>query len=258
MWSYTTQRRHWAHIRIGACALLLPPLTLGAALYSMLTAPDEGTARAPVAAAGAQAVRPELPRGPIQPSTNTNPQPVARVAQPVADEPAPRMPATGARHAAVAGSVEDAARVSDPVPAQVAVAPSATANPPPPANMGGTAPTGSLGMEPSQSAPAEMSTALLPRVLYPSSQAPPQILPPRMPTTQMPAAQVPAAQVPLAPDPPSADGPPAASRPARHSNPANRTDPAAVRRNAQAQRQHAFSLKNWLQQLGILARNTRG
>jgi hypothetical protein len=252
MWSHTTQRRHWAHIRIGACALLLPPLTLGAALYSMLTAPDEGTARAPVAAAGAQAVRPELLRGTIQPS-NTNPQPVARVAQPVADEPAPRMPATGARHAAVAGSVEDAARVSDPVPAQVAVGPSARANPPPPANMGGTAPMGSLGMESSQSAPAEVSTALLPRVLYPSSQAPPQILPPRMPTTQMPAAQV-----PLAPDPSSADGPPAASRPARHSNLANRSETAAVRRNAQAQREHAFSLKNWLQQLGILPRNTRG
>jgi hypothetical protein len=257
-----TQRRHWAHIRIGACALLLPPLTLGAALYSMLTAPDEGAARAPVAVAGAQAVQPELLRGAIQPS-DTNPQPVARVAQPVADEPAPRRPAAGARHAAVAGSVEDAARVSDPVPAQVVVpvqvvGPSARANPPPPANMGGTAPTGSPGTEPSQSAPAEVSTALLPRVLYPSSQALPQIVPPRTPTAQMPAAEVPAAQVPLAPDPRSADGPPAASRPPRHSNLANRSETGAVRRSAQAQRQHEFSLKNWLQQIGILPRSTRG
>ncbi len=251
MWSHTTQRKHWAHIRIGACALLLPPLTLGAALYSMLTAPDEGTARPPVAAAGAPAVRPELLRGTIQPS-NTDPQPAAQATQPVADEPAPRIPATGARHAAVAGSIEDAVRVSDRVPAQAAVGPSARANPPPPAIMGGP-PTGSLGAEPSQSAPAEVSTALLPRVLYPSRQAPPQILLPRVPTTPMPAAQA-----PLAPDPPSADGPPAAGRPARHSNLANRSETAAGRRNAQAQRQHAFSLKNWLQQLGILPRNTRG
>lgn len=248
MWSNTTQRKHWAHIRIGACALLLPPLTLGAALYSMLTSPDEGTARPPVAAAGAQAVRPELLRGTIQPS-NTDPQPVAQATPPVADEPAPGMPATGVRQAVVAGSVEDAARVSDPVPAQLAVGPSARVNPLP-ANMGG-APTGSLGAEPSQSAPAEVSTALLPRMLSPSSQAPPQILPPRMPP-------MPAAQVPFAPDPPSADAPPAAGRPARHSNLANRSDTHAVRRNAQAQRQHAFSLKNWLQQIGILPRNTRG
>jgi hypothetical protein len=251
MWSNTTQRRHWAHVRVGACALLLPPLTLGAALYSMLTSPDEGTARPPVAAAGALAVRPELLRGTIQPS-NTDPQPVAQATQLVADEPAPRMPATSARHAFVAGSVQDAARVSVPVPAQVAVGPSARANPPPPANMG-AAPTGPLGAEPSQSAPAEVSTALLPRMLNPSSQAPPQILPPRMPTTPMPAAQA-----PVAPDPPSAEGPPAAGRPARPSNLANRRETAAARRSAQAQRQHAFSLKNWLQQLGILPRNTRG
>jgi hypothetical protein len=256
MRSNTTQRKHWAHIRIGAFALLLPPVTLGAALYSMLSTPDEGTARPSAAAAGAQVVRPELLRGTIQPS-NTDPQPVAQATQPVGDEPAPRMSATGARHAVVAGSVEDAARVSAPVPAQVAMGPSARANPPLSANMGG-APTGSLGAEPSQSAPAEVSTALLPRVLYPSSQAPPQILPPRMPTAQMPTTQMPAAQVPLAPDPPSADGPPAAGRPARHTNLANRSETAAVRRNAQAQRQHAFSLKNWLQQLGILSRNTRG
>ena len=34
----------WAQLGIGACALLLPPLALGAALYSML-APDDGTTR---------------------------------------------------------------------------------------------------------------------------------------------------------------------------------------------------------------------
>src|SRR5262249_42558777 len=161
---------HWAHIRIGACALLLPPLTLGAALYSMLTSPDEGAARPPVAAAGAQAVRLELLRGTLQPS-NTDPPTATQANHPVADDSARRMPAIGARHAVVAGSVDDAARLSDPVPTQVAVGSSARTNPLPPANMGGT-PMGSLGAEPSQSAPAEVSTALVPRVLNPSSQAP--------------------------------------------------------------------------------------
>jgi hypothetical protein len=36
-----TRRDHWAQLGIGAVALLLPPLALGAALYSMLAPPDE-------------------------------------------------------------------------------------------------------------------------------------------------------------------------------------------------------------------------
>ena len=36
-----TRRDHWAQLGIGAAALLLPPLALGAAFYSMLAAPDE-------------------------------------------------------------------------------------------------------------------------------------------------------------------------------------------------------------------------
>ena len=35
-----TRRDHWAQLGIGAVALLLPPLALGAALYSMLAPPD--------------------------------------------------------------------------------------------------------------------------------------------------------------------------------------------------------------------------
>jgi hypothetical protein len=67
---HTPQRNHWAQLGIGACALLVPPLTLGAALYSMLASPDEGTARPAVAAAEAQAAEPEPLRGAIQPSAN--------------------------------------------------------------------------------------------------------------------------------------------------------------------------------------------
>jgi len=69
-------------------------------------------------------------------------------------------------------------------------------------------------------------------------------------------AQMPAAQAPLTADLPSAEGPPTAGK--RPSNPVNRSETAAVRRNAKPQRQQAFSLKNWLQQLGIFPRNTRG
>ena len=258
MRAYIAQRDKWTQIRIGACALLLPPLTLGAAFYSMLSTPEEGAARPPGTAAKAQVVRPELLHDTAQArAVSPDQQPVAETTQPMAAlaKPAPEsgvsVSAAGTRHAVVAGSAEKAARVSDPVPVQVQ---SATANPPLPANMD-SAPPVSLGAELSQSAPVEVSTALLPRALHPSPPASPQIQPPRIPATQMAAAPV-----PLAADPPSAEGAPAptASKPARPTNLANRSENPAVRRNTQPQRQHAFSLKNWLQQLGILPRNTRG
>jgi hypothetical protein len=37
-----------------------------------------------------------------------------------------------------------------------------------------------------------------------------------------------------------------------------RSESTAARRNGQTQPQQAFSLKNWLQQLGTRPRNTRG
>jgi hypothetical protein len=258
MRAYIAQRDKWTQIRIGACALLLPPLILGAAFYSMLSTPEEGAARPPGAAAKAQVVRPELLRDTTQArAVSPDRQPVDETTQPiaVAAKPAPEsgvpVSAAGTRRVVVAGSAEKAARALDPVPAQV---PPAKANPPLPANMD-SAPLDSLGAELSQSAPVEVSTALLPRLLHPSPPAPPQIQPPRIPATQMAAAPVPPAA-----DPPSADGAPAptASKPARPANLANRSENPAVRRNAQPQRQHAFSLKNWLQQLGILPRSTRG
>src|SRR5262249_38137132 len=116
----------------------------------------------------------------------------------------------------------------------------------------------------SQSAPAEVSTALLPRVLFPPSQARPQIAPARKPI-----AEGPPAQAPLAADRPPAGGPQTASltAPKQGANLGGqggvragaRNEPPAARRNAHPQPQEAFSLKNWLQQqLGIRPHNTRG
>jgi hypothetical protein len=50
---HASQRNHWAQLGIYACALLLPPLALGAALYSMLPPPeDEPSPPAAAQAAG--------------------------------------------------------------------------------------------------------------------------------------------------------------------------------------------------------------
>jgi hypothetical protein len=54
------RRNHWVQLGIGAAALLLPPLALGAAFYSMLAGPDEDRARpAQAAAQPAAAVAPQ-------------------------------------------------------------------------------------------------------------------------------------------------------------------------------------------------------
>jgi hypothetical protein len=203
MRAYIGRRDNWAQIRIGACALLLPPLTLGVAFYSTLTTPDESAARPP--AVKAQVARPELLRD---------------------------------------RSAEDMARALDQVPVPVTVVLPAGANPPGEMN---AAPAGPLAAEPSWPAPAEASTALLPRALVPAGKVLPQVPPPRVTT------QVSAAQAPSAADPASAESPPA---PASTTRKHTRSEAPSVRRNAQ--RQHEFSLKNWLQQLGVLPRNARG
>jgi hypothetical protein len=248
MRSNTTQRNNRAHLSIGACALLLPPLTLGAAFYSMLASPDDG------AVAGASAVSPESVRDTAQHrAVSADPQPVTQATQPIAVAGGPAPP-------------EGMARVSDSVPVQVTSALPAGENPP--AVVDGAL-RGALGAEPSQSAPAEVSTALLPRALTSPSQMPLQMPPPRMPIARMPAAQPPPAADP--PSPESALAPPLAAR--KHGRPsylANltgrngarteaRSETPAARRNVQPQPQQAFSLKNWLQQqLGIRPHNTRG
>jgi hypothetical protein len=256
MRSNTTQRSYWVQFSVGACALVLPPLTLGAAFYSMLASPDEGAAR---------------PTPPI----SADPQPAVQAARSIAVAGKPALPEdrssvsiTGVRQEPIGRSAQDpakeeTARVSDSVPLQVAVAPPARVNPPLRGDVDG-APSATSDADLSQSAPAEVSTALLPRVLFPPGQARPQIAPARKPI-----AEGPSAQAPLAADGPPTGGPQTASLtgPKHGANLVGhggvragaRNETPAARRNTHPQPQEAFSLKNWLQQqLGIRPHNTRG
>lgn len=252
MRAYITQRDKWTQIRIGACALLLPPLTLGAAFYSMLATTDDSASRHPSAAAGAQVARPEFFRDTQASAANANQRPLPQATEPVASTANPvfadrvSVSATGTRQQP--RSAEEMARVLDPIPVPVTVVRPTGVNAASLEEIGG-APTGGMAREPSGSAPAEMSTALLPRALMPPGKVVPQIPQPQT-TTQIPAAQAPSVA-----DPPSAAGPPAPPATERKHM---RGEAIAARRNARSQRQREFSLKNWLQQLGILQRNTRG
>src|SRR5215470_11759392 len=84
-----TRRDYWAQLGIGAAALLLPPLALGAAFYSMLASPDEEVKPPAVAQAA---------------------PPPAAAAEPAALQPPPGQPA------------EDAARAWDRLPVQGSLA----------------------------------------------------------------------------------------------------------------------------------------
>jgi hypothetical protein len=221
----------------------------------MLASPDEGAERPAGAVTEAPAVRPEIKREALQPrAISADSQPATRGTQSIATAAKPVPP-------------QDMVRASDSVPVQFTAAP-AGMNP----DLAGDvarAPRAALGAEASQSAPPEVSTALLPRVLVPPGQIPLQIPPPQMPIPQRPAAQAPPAA-----DPPSAEGPRAPSLTARkHERPSNlanlagrngarpeaRSETPATHRNVQPQPQQEFSLKNWLQQqLGIRPHNTRG
>ncbi len=239
----TTQRGHGAYFSIGACALLLPPLTLGAAFYSMLASPDDG------AVAGASAVRPGSTVDTVQYLAPTpDPKPMAQAPQPLAG-----------------AAPEGTARELDPAPVEVTSALPAAANPAPPAIVEDGAPRGAMGAEASQSVPSGVSTSLLPRVIAAPSQAPQQMAPPRMPIARPPVAQARAAADALSAE--SSPAPPQAAR--KHGRPpyltnlagrnGGRSETPAARRNSQPQPQQAFSLKNWLQQqLGIRPHNTRG
>lgn len=238
------RRDNWAQIRIGACALLLPPLTLGAAFYSMLAAPDEGAARAARTAAKSQVVRRELLRDATQARAGgPDLQLAAQAAQPIAapDQFPPERgvsaPAPDARQQSSAARAAVMAR-ADSGPGQVTGAALG--------NVDGS-PLGARVTEPSWPAPAEASTALLPRGLVPAGKASSQVPPPRM-TAQTPA------HPPTAFARPSAEGPGASPPPARKHA---RSETAAARRSAQRS-EHGFSLKDWLQQLGVVPRNTRG
>jgi hypothetical protein len=56
-----TLRNNWVQLGIGAAALLLPPLALGAAFYSMLAEPDEVVTNPGVARVAAPSPPPPLP-----------------------------------------------------------------------------------------------------------------------------------------------------------------------------------------------------
>jgi hypothetical protein len=213
------RRDNWAQIRVGACALLLPPVTLGAAFYSMLAAPDGGAARPSGTAATTQLVRPELLR-------DGTPARAVGPAQTTAPD---------ARQQPSSASAEEVAW-ADLGPAQVTGAPLG--------KLAGS-PPGARLPEPSWPAPAEASTALLPRPLVAAGKA--QAAPLQM------TARTPAAHAPSAAAPPSTEGP-AASPPSARKH--ARSETATARRSAQRS-DHAFSFKDWLQQLGIVSRNTR-
>lgn len=280
MQSNATQRNMWAQLGVSACALLLPAMVLGAAVYSLLPSRD-GSAGRPAAGggAGADAAAFKSRFSTLQPPpVGAGPQAVTQASEPVPvmRNPAPAetrgsASATGVRHEPVGKPAKDIARVSDPVPVEVtAAAAPAGVNPPQPADVD-SGPTGSVDVEPPWPAVPEVSMTLLPRALAPPVQAPPRP-PPQMPAAQMPAAQIPAAQAPPASAPRSAEGPPASPVAHKRARPSYletlarrngaradaRSETHAPRRNTQPQPQQPFSLKNWLQQLGNRPRDTGG
>ena len=98
---HVTSQNTWAHLGIGACALLLPPLALGAALYSMLAAPEEGATRPTAAQANTQAASPDT---------------AAPIAQPAAAEPVVGQPPVGKTAADLARVWDQVSGQDGPVP----------------------------------------------------------------------------------------------------------------------------------------------
>jgi hypothetical protein len=165
------------------------------------------------------------------------------------------------------------ARALGPIPVRVTiVTPPAAANPLSSADVD-SATTGSIGTAPWPSPATEVPAALLPRVPTSLIPVPPVQVPlPKAPPTQVPTSQALATQASTA-ERPSTEGLPApASTAHKHERPSDpktlaghsgtraeaRSGTRAVRRNAQPQPEQAFSLKNWLQQLGTRPRNTGG
>jgi hypothetical protein len=168
-----TRRNNWVQLGIGAAALLLPPLALGAAFYSMLAEPDEEVTRPAVA----QAVAPPVPQPPVV-------LPATIGAEPPGSKPPP----AGKSTEGATPTWERLPGQGSPVqasPIQVATTPAATVNPPADAEGGVT--------------------------------------------------------------PPAAESPPAPAAPKRN-----------VRRHAPRPQQDPFPVRTWLQQMGILPRNTGG
>ena len=286
MRSNTTQQNIWVQLGVSACALLLPPVALGAAVFSMLPMRDEGAGRpAPGAAAEAHVPAPKFRIEATQAwPIGADTQPLAEAAEPLLGTGKPASTADGRSSASSAVarqepvSKKDMARGLGPIPVRVTiVTPPAAANPLSSADVD-SATTGSIGTAPWPSPATEVPAALLPRVptsliQVPSVQIPPLQVPlPKTPPPQGPALQALATQASTA-GRPSAEGPPVpASTAHKHERPFDpktlagrsgahteaRSETHALRRNAQPQPEQAFSLKNWLQQLGTRPRNTGG
>jgi hypothetical protein len=239
-------------------------MALGAAVYSLLPAREDAIAHAVAGTVdAAQKAATKFRIGlaeawPNRPDTTpARSQPPQTTAEPAknADTLTSALPAS-AGQAPASRPAKDTARVLGPVPVRVTiVTPTTTANAPRSADAD-NAPTGSAGAEPSPPAAPDVPAALLPRLPAPS------VKPEPTPPPQAAAVARPATD----PAPVEAPG---ARKHARVSYLRNlarrngvraeaRSEPPAARRNGQAQPQQAFSLKNWLQQLGTRPRNTRG
>src|SRR5215831_15190877 len=273
MRSNTTERNIRAQLGLSACAVVLPPIALGAALYSMLTVHDEGAGSPPEgAAAEAQATTPKFRVDAAEAwPIGTDSQPVVKAAEPFLAGAKP-VPADDGRSSESPANPQqavgkrDIAQESGPLPGRVTivVAPAA-ANWPLSPDVD-RAPTDSVDTQPWPPA-AAVPTPLLPR----APSLPVQVPPPQTPAAPLPASQV-TSQVSAtgvsAADQPFAEGPPAPTahkrvRPSHLHNLVRRSgvhadarsETHAVRPNAQ---QQMFPLKDWLQQLGARPRNTGG
>jgi hypothetical protein len=118
----TTRRSNWVQLGMVAGALLLPPLALGAALYSMLAPPAEDLAGS--AAAKAAVPQPAAMISPAGKSADDVTRSPGRT--PAASGSVPAVPAQGAP----AQVVTTAAVTSPPGDAEASAAPPAAENPP--------------------------------------------------------------------------------------------------------------------------------
>jgi len=274
------RRNIWTQIGVSACVLLLPPMALGAAVYSMLPSRDDGAVRHvanPVAEAHAAAagLRPDAAEagsvgGEPQSLAASAPQPLPTLAKPaptastrasysLASARQEQGGKTAARETGKESSREaaretarekDTARVLGPVPVHVTVVVPPPAAAPPAAANADSAPTGSINPVPAPTAAADV----------------PAVQPAQVPATlglatPGPATQVPASEPPLADPLPEPSIAATARKHGRFSylrhlarRDGARSELRAARWHAQSQ--HAFSLRNWLQQLNTRQHNT--
>jgi hypothetical protein len=281
--SRARQRNIWAQVGVSAAVLLLPPIALGAAVYAMLPTREEAAsppatrtvansqATAQLPAAETLPVAAEAPQfAAAQPAAAAPPSRTATAAKPVATAPSfslasARQEAAGKAAAkdvgvknaatkdaatkdgvtkdvgtkdAVSSTGKDTARVLGPVPVRVTVVVPPSAAAPPPAIDADSTPTGSINPEPARIAAAEVPE-------------------PEPPLAQVPAMQGATAQSPTSELPPTTAT--TARRRGRFSylrHLARRSNLHAEARAARwsARSDHAFSLRNWFNNIGTTSR----